>query len=149
MPTSNLAIDHPSSEAGFTLIELLVALVLFSMVGLTFVHFQTFQLGASHQLSAKAAARLAADSLSVDLMVARAAPKTRISGQYEQAGRQYQWQATPRPLAEEQEIPELVAVDLELHSTDGTLLQQRTLFRPMERKLQNSEDTPEKADNAR
>ncbi len=118
-------------EAGFTLIEMLVAMLLLSLVGLTLARFQTFQLQGTASLAAAASARLAADNLAIDLLVAPAAPLSAESGVADVGGRQWHWQVTPAPAPDPVLMPDLVRLDIAVTGAEGGQpIATRSLIRP-------------------
>jgi general secretion pathway protein I len=101
-----------TSDAGFTLVEMLVAMVLLSLVGLTLARFQTFQLSGAANLAATAGARLEADNLAVDILIAPAAPTAPVNGTSFNAGRTWHYSITPAPVPSQGVVLDVVQVDI-------------------------------------
>jgi type II secretion system protein I len=117
-------------EAGFTLVEMLVAMLLLSLVGLTLARFQTFQLSSTASLAASATARLEADNMAVDLIVAPAAPAAPERGTSVNAGRTLHWRVTPGPSPDPALFPDLVAIEVAVGLSEaGPPLATRTVLR--------------------
>ena len=120
-----------AGEAGFALVEMLVAMLILSLVGLTLARFQTFQLQGTASLAAAASARLAADNLAIDLLVAPAAPLSAESGVADVGGRQWHWQVTPAPAPDPVLMPDLVRLDVVVSAEEGGQpVATRSLLRP-------------------
>jgi type II secretion system protein I len=118
-------------EAGFALVEMLVAMLLLSLVGLTLVRFQSFQLAGTAGLAAAAAARLEADNRAIDVLAAPFAPAAPESGTSLNAGREWAWTATPGASPDPELMPDLVRVTVTVRaSADGPVLATRELVRP-------------------
>jgi len=122
--------DRPSDQ-GFTLIEMLVALLVISLVGLALAQFQTLQLSSTSRLSAAAAARLEADNLAIDALVAEKAPTGPITGTSQNLGRNWYYSITPSSAPDPATFPGLVSLTITLSlAPDGPPLAVRQIVRP-------------------
>lgn len=132
MPTSEAIADRSkSSEAGFTLVEMLVAMLLLGLVGLTLARFQTFQLAGTAGLATSAAARVEADNLAIDALIAPGAPLAEQEGSSLNAGRQWHWRLTPGPSPDPGLMPDLVSIGIDVSQTPGgPILAHRMIVRP-------------------
>lgn len=120
------------AESGFALIEMLVAMLLLSLVGLTLARFQTFQLGGAASLATSAAARLEADNIAIDIMVAPHAPTGTRSGTSHNAGHDWYWQTTTNPSIDDQLLPDMVLIDIAVAPAPGQPpVARRQLIRPL------------------
>lgn len=106
-------------------------MLILSLVGLTLARFQTFQLKGTASLATTAAARLAADNLAIDLLVAPGAPLAPETGSTEIAGRQWYWAVTPAPSPDPVLMPDLVRLDVSISAEEGGApIATRSLLRP-------------------
>lgn len=120
-----------ASQQGFTLVEMLVALLLISLVGLALAQFQTFQLSGTARLSTEAAARLEADNLAIDAIVAPKAPTSKVTGSSQNLGRTWYYSITPSSPPDPATFPGLVRLTITLSPTeDGSPLAVRQIVRP-------------------